>query len=120
MLRREIGAGQAGVVAEFIDQPLHGLHLIDDGGHGFVQHLAFGLGQLAGQLVRQPLGRELNGRERVFDFVRQPPRSNIWKIKKKSKYSIMIWCVASVSDPFLQVKDRRCRRRHIAEPQIGS
>mmetsp|Transcript_53686 Transcript_53686/g.126315 ORF Transcript_53686/g.126315 Transcript_53686/m.126315 type:complete len:732 (-) Transcript_53686:1050-3245(-) len=70
--RLELGRRQAGVVAELVDQLLHRLHLVDDGGHRAHQHGLVGAFELGLQLVLQTLGRQLDGRQRVLDLVGQP------------------------------------------------
>ena len=47
---------QAGIVAELVDQLLHRLHLVDDGGDGTNQHRLIGAFQLRFEFVLQPLG----------------------------------------------------------------
>ena len=72
--RLQPGRGQPRVVAELVDQRLHRLHLGDDGAHRAHQHLLVGAGQLGLELVLQPLGRELDRRQRILDLVGQPAR----------------------------------------------
>ena len=48
---------QASEVAEFIDQPFHGIHLVHNGFDRLAQHLLLGLGQLSIQAALQPFGR---------------------------------------------------------------
>ena len=69
-----MGGRQAGVVAELVHQPLHRIHLIDDGAHGLGQHSLFARFQTVHQLHFQTLGRELDGRERILDFMGQTAR----------------------------------------------
>ncbi len=70
----EFGGRQPGVITELVDQPLHRVDLVDDGLDGFGEQQLFGLAHLAGELHFQALGRQLDGRERVLDFMRQPAR----------------------------------------------
>ncbi|MDT4844332.1 hypothetical protein FQZ97_782880 [compost metagenome] len=69
----ELRRGQSRVVAEFVDQVLHGVDLIDDGADRFVQQGLLGRLELALQLHGQALCRQLDRRERVLDLVRQAP-----------------------------------------------
>ncbi|MNV69019.1 hypothetical protein D3C71_1619000 [compost metagenome] len=63
---------KARIVAELIDQPLHGIDLVHDGFDGLGQDGLLGVGQLTRELHFKALGRQLNGRQGVLDFVRQP------------------------------------------------
>ena len=46
----QVGSRQAGIVAKFIDQPLQGIDLVNDGFDGFGQQRLFGCVDLAGEL----------------------------------------------------------------------
>ncbi len=70
----QLRSRQAGVVAELVDEPLHGIDLINDGSNRLGQDGLFWRWQLAGKLHFKALGRQLNGRERVLDFMGQAPR----------------------------------------------
>ena len=61
--------GQAGVVAELVDELLHGLHLGDDGADRADQDVLVGAFELGFELVLQAFGAELDGGERVLDLV---------------------------------------------------
>ena len=66
--------GRSRILAEGIDHPFQRRHLIDDRARRTREHLGVGLGQLGRELQLHALGGKLNRRERVLDFVREPPR----------------------------------------------
>jgi hypothetical protein len=70
----QFGRRQACVIAELVDQPFHGIDLVNDGLDGLGEDGLFSVRQLARQLHFKPLGRQLDGRQRILDFVRQPAR----------------------------------------------
>ena len=70
----ELGRGQAGVITELIDETLHGVHLIHDGFDRLGQNGLLRWCHFAGEFHFQPLGRQLDGRQRVLDFMRKSPR----------------------------------------------
>ena len=64
----------ARIVTKFIDHALHRADLIDDGIGAAGEQISVGATQFIPQLHLQALGRQLDRRQRVFDFVRQAPR----------------------------------------------
>ena len=58
---------------ELVDQRLERFDLADDRRRAFLDQRARGF-RRAAEVTAHPLGRELDRRERVLDFVRQPPR----------------------------------------------
>ena len=71
--RGQFGCRHPGIVGEFIDHALHGLHLVDDHLRRPVKHFRIATRQLLGQLELQAFGRKLNRRQRILDLMRQPP-----------------------------------------------
>ena len=55
--RQKVRSWQARVIAKFVNQPLHGVHLIDDGAHRTRQYLLLFGRQVGHELHFQPLGR---------------------------------------------------------------
>ena len=70
----ELQRGGAGVVTEGFHHFFHGRHLFDDGVGGAGQYLRVLFAQFVLQFPSQPFGGELDGGERVADFVCQPFR----------------------------------------------
>ena len=64
--------GQPGKPGKFIDQVLDLIRLIDDDLGAFVED-GVSLAQVAGKAALQALGRQLDGRQGVLDFVGDPP-----------------------------------------------
>ena len=58
---------------ELVHQPLERLDFADDRRRAFVDERTRRLGRLR-EMASEPLGAELNRRQRVLDLVRQPPR----------------------------------------------
>ena len=58
---------------ELVDQTLERFDFPDDRGRALVDEFT-GAGRASGEMAAQTLGRELNRRQRVLDFVREPPR----------------------------------------------
>ena len=72
--RHQLGSRQARIVAKFVDQPLHGVHLVNDGFYRLGEQRLLGRADLAVELHFKALGRQLDGRERILDFMRKPAR----------------------------------------------
>ena len=70
---RDLHARRARVFAERVHHLLHRFDLLDDGVRGAIEQLAFAPFGLQ-ILAAQPLGGELNRRQRILDLVREPPR----------------------------------------------
>ena len=58
---------------ELVDQPLQRFDLADDRARALVDERA-GARRRVGEMAAQPLGGQLNRRQRILDLVRQPPR----------------------------------------------
>ncbi len=72
--RRQPRGRQPGVVSELVDEPLQRLDLVDDGADRAHQHRLVAALELALELVLQPLGGQLDRRQRILDLVRQAAR----------------------------------------------
>src|SRR5690606_6729533 len=68
-----LGGRRTGVLAEVVHHVLERGHLIDDGIGRADQHRGVAFVQAVGKLHGQTLGRQLDGRKRILDFVRQTP-----------------------------------------------
>ena len=69
----QVGGGQARELRELVHQVLERVHLLDDGLAALGQDLLEARGRLDVGLA-DPLGRELDGGERVLDLVGELPR----------------------------------------------
>ena len=69
--RLQPGGRQPGVVAELVDQALHGIDLVNDRAHQTAQDFLLFLRQAFHELHLEPFGRKLDRRQRVLDFMRE-------------------------------------------------
>ncbi len=71
VVRHESSRWQARETGEFVDQILYLIHLAYDGGRTLVEHIALCCRELVEVAFLQSLGRELDGREGILDFMCQ-------------------------------------------------
>jgi len=67
----QFGCRQSCVVPKLVHEPLHGIHLIHDGLHGFGKQQLLRRRNLVREFHQQAFCRQLNRRERVLDLVCQ-------------------------------------------------